>query len=103
MCGSTFAGSSRSTSRNCMTFLAMASPSGCRADGLDQRADVGRLGLHQPELAEVVAEVLEDGLAPRAAGHLDVVLDHLLQEMLMGFHVLGENPVDVDQLVVVAV
>src|SRR5690554_6484077 len=72
--------------------------------GLGQQAvQARRLGLHQPEVANEVAEVLEDGAAPGRAGLLNELLDHLAQVAAVGLHGFGIDPVDLHQLVVVLV
>jgi hypothetical protein len=92
-------------SRNCRCLLAIGScvaQAARLAQGFDQALQVRRLGLHQPELRQVAAEVVQicgptrcrfRARAPRSAAQV-------VQVRSMS---LGRDAVDVDQLVVVAI
>ena len=54
-------------------------------------------------MADETGKVLEDRLAPHGAGFGDVFLDHLPQVAPIGFHDLGIDTMNLDQLVVVLV
>jgi hypothetical protein len=73
------------------------------SQGFGQRLDAGGLGFDQPELADVIAELVEDLLRPDAAGQLAVAADQAVQVLAVVLEALGGDAVDVDQLVVVAV
>src|SRR6185437_1472127 len=70
---------------------------------VDQRVEPSGLGLDQPELAEEIAEPLQDMRAPYAPGRIDVRADEPTQMLQMVFHALERDAQDVDQLVVVAI
>src|ERR1700733_4100089 len=70
---------------------------------LDQRVDGGRFRLHEPEVADERAQVVEDFLAPDAAGLGHVHLHQLAQVLYVRVHAAVREPMDVDELMVVAI
>src|SRR5262245_62559053 len=76
----------------------------CRAPQVrHERVDRSRFRFHDPELADVRAEVREDLFAPRAARLGDVLLDQRFEMLEMRLHRLRLNATDVDELVVIAI
>src|SRR5690606_37139120 len=73
------------------------------AQGFGEGFDAGRLRFDQPEPADVVAELVEDLLRPDAAGQLAVAADQAVQVLAVVLEAFGRHPMDVDQLMVVAV
>jgi len=49
------------------------------SQGFGQRLDAGGLGFDQPELADVIAELVQDLLCPDAAGQLAMAADQAVQ------------------------
>src|SRR5579871_281473 len=95
-----FSGSRLSNSRNCSVFSTI---SGSPSQILDQRVDRGGLGLYQPEVADVGTQVVEDLVGPDAAGGGDMLAQQVAQVLRVGIHVLVREPMDVDELMVVAI
>src|SRR5665213_153112 len=70
---------------------------------LDQRIDRSRLWLHQPEMADVGAQIVDDLIAPDAGGFGHVQTDQLFEMLHIVQHALVGEAVNVDELVVVAI
>src|SRR6185437_4729 len=73
------------------------------AQGFGQRLDAGGLGFDQPELADVITELVHDLLRPDAAGQFAMTADQAVQVLAVVLEPFGGDAMDVDQLVVVAV
>src|SRR5690606_37553640 len=70
---------------------------------VDQSFERGGTWLDHPELADEIAEVVEDLLAPFAAG-LRHMPQHLAAQVLeLAIHAFGREAMDVDEFVVVAI
>src|SRR5574344_69465 len=65
--------------------------------GISQRFDAGRLRFDQPELADVIAELVQDLLRPDRAGQFAVAADQPVQVLAVVLEALGADAVDVDQ------
>src|SRR5579862_6033254 len=104
-----FAGSLRGMSRNCRflsamdidvrRFRALRGP----PQVLDQRVDRGCLGLHDPELADEGAQVVDDLLGPGAAGLRYMLFQETFQMLQMRLHRLSVDAADIDELVVIPI
>src|SRR5690606_5064911 len=68
-----------------------------------QRLEARRLRLDQPELADEIAELVEDARTPGAAGEAGVRLQQFGQVLAVVVEAFRRDADDVDELVVVAV
>src|SRR5450631_4091891 len=99
-------GSLRGISKNCMylSVIGILRSGSSGATQIDeQRVDCRSLGLDHPEFADVRPEVVEKLDTPHAAGEVDVLLDQPAQMLHMRPHAFRRYPMDVDQLMVVAI
>src|SRR5690606_15226175 len=88
----------RSASSSQLNFLLRI-----RAGTRQQRSQVGRLRLDQPEATQVVVQVFQQFGAPCAAGLGHVFAQHALQVAAVGRHRLAGDALQIDQLVIHAV
>src|ERR1017187_8437681 len=101
-------GSWRGISRNCRYFSVMAAALKARASGRapqigEQRIDRGRFRLHHPESADVASKIVQQLRTPKTPGLSDMLFDEPAQMLHMDSHAFGRDPVNIDQLMVVAI